>query len=70
MQGDKRPFILTTLPDLGNEPVILQRGHIFHKPHKKDIFLNEATFNANADSLVDIAPLLDWGDHSVWRFVT
>ena len=69
MQEDCRPFVLTTLLELGNEPVILQRGHIFHKPNRKDIFLNEATFNANLDSLVDIAPLLDWGENSVWRFV-
>ena len=68
MLEDCRPFVLTTLQELGKEPVILQRDHIFYKPNHKDIFLNAETFNANADRLVDVAPQLDWGDNSVWMF--
>ena len=68
MLVDGRPFVLTTLQELGKEPVILQRDHIFYKPHPKDIFLNVETFNANAERLVDVAPQLDWGDNAVWMF--
>ena len=69
MLEDCRPFVLTTLQELGKEPVILQRNHVFYKPNPKDIFLNIETFNANAHRLVDVAPQLDWGQHSVWRFI-
>ncbi len=69
MLEDCRPFVLTTLQELGKEPVILQRNHIFYKPNPKDIFLNIETLNANAHRLVDVAPQLDWGQHSVWRFI-
>ena len=68
MLEDCRPFVLTTLQELGKEPVILRRGHIFYKPNHKDIFLNVETFNANAERLVDVAPQLDWGENSVWMF--
>lgn len=69
MLEDRRPFVLTTLQELGKEPVILQRNHIFYSPDRKDIFLNMETFNANAHRLVDIAPQLEWGQNSVWRFI-
>jgi len=64
---EAQPFVLTTLPELGNEPVIISRNHIFYEAKKSDVFLNTATVNANLHRLADVTLALGWGEHTVWQ---
>ena len=63
---DTQPFVLTTFPELGNEPVIVARNHIFYEPKKLDVFLNVATVEANMYRLQNVAQKLGWGEHAVF----
>ena len=64
---DSQPYVLTTLRELGNEPVIISRHHIFYEAKKPDVFLNVATVHANAHRLADVTAALGWGDQTVWQ---
>ena len=60
-------YVLTTIDELPNEPVIMSHEHIFYSPKKNDIILNLATVEANIERLVDITQWLGWGEHSVYQ---
>ena len=67
LKMEAQPFVLTTLPELGNEPVIISRNHIFYEAKKSDVFLNTSTVNANLHRLADVTLALGWGEHTVWQ---
>jgi len=63
---ERQPYVLTKMPETGNELVIVLRSHIFYTPQRDDILLNVATLEANWGRLVDITEQLGWGDNTVW----
>tara|TARA_R100000152_G_C6648199_1_gene90598 strand:- start:85 stop:279 length:195 start_codon:yes stop_codon:yes gene_type:complete len=60
-------FVLTTIDELPNEPVIMSLDHVFYQKKKEDIILNTATLEANFSRLLDITAWLGWGEHTVYQ---
>ncbi len=60
-------FVLTTIEELPNEPVIMSLEHVFYQKKKEDIILNLATVEANFSRLLDITEWLGWGEHTVYQ---
>ena len=64
---NKKMFVLTTIQELPNEPVIMSLDHVFYQKKKEDIILNLATVEANFSRLLDITAWLGWGEHTVYQ---
>ena len=64
---NKKMFVLTTIDELPNEPVIMSLDHVFYQKKKEDIILNLATVEANFSRLLDITSWLGWGEHTVYQ---
>ena len=64
---NKKMFVLTTIDEVPNEPVIMSLDHVFYQKKKEDIILNAATVEANVERLVDITAWLGWGEHTVYQ---
>lgn len=64
---NKKMFVLTTIQELPNEPVIMALDHVFYQKKKEDIILNLATVEANFSRLLDVTSWLGWGEHTVYQ---
>ena len=66
MNIDSKPYVLTTVPELPDYTVVLHRSHPFYERKPNDLFLNDATLEANAHRLQDATDALRWGEWHVW----
>lgn len=62
-------YVLTTIPELPTEVVVMGTDHPFYEAKQSDITFNYATFCANWHRLQDITCQLGWGEHTVYHLL-